>query len=436
MLARCTPTGLGDKVLDLIGAATLARLSGRTLAFVLCKEQPPAWWGNIGKHHLVAPACVELFDTFEGVPRPFTAITGTCGCSLHPFHIAEVCPAGVTTTEVVREFGRVASQVYASRHVMSLIPPAAAMSIGVHLRRGDKMNSGDARHGTTSEELEAIMQALRAHLLPRLPSYPVFVCSDDDACKAAFVAWVRGAGGRVVERDTVDDGDGLATVLDFFTLASCQEIHQGTAYSTFSMAAAIVGDVTLRNYHTRACWDPACFLNLWAPMVKLVGPAGIRVQFEGRIRRIGLHTHQQRADVRAWTLPSNHLTGHTAADAAVMSVPRRSTRESRPAQRYMDLDYDTDETDPDWDADASGASDGDDDTGSSLGDFLADGEDEEDETQLKLSRATAALTILTQGMQGQQEFIRRVLDGTVGVPVLKALEGKLPADALVTAMRA
>ena len=248
-----------------------------------------------------------MYDGVAEVPRPFTVVTGTAGCSLNPL---QFCGNEEWLPRILRLWRDVASNVEPSSYLNWLVPPEASQCIGVHLRRGDKIDSGDPRHGTTSEELEDIMTRLRNNIFPKLRHHAVFVCSDDLHSRHHFTQWVRQNGGRVLVLPEVSNADGLSTLLDFFTLSRCLEIHQGSAYSTFSMSAAIIKDVPLFNYHIRALTDSSCFLTMWAPLLRLEGTTAdsSRVPFSGNIRKVELLPNAAGENVEGWSLPSIGLT--------------------------------------------------------------------------------------------------------------------------------
>lgn len=413
MLVRCTPTGIGDKLLDLIGASTIAQCRGETLSFVLCNGHPGAW-GPYGKRHFAPLKGVTLYDRVAEVPRPFTAVTGTAGCSLNPLqfskrHSDRLSLQSKRPKEILQLWRDTAGNVKPSVHLNGLVPAEASQCIGVHLRRGDKIDSGDPRHGTTSAELEDIMSKLQDDILPKIKKHAVFVCSDDLHTRDHFTQWVRERGGRVLVLPEIASVDGLATLLDFFTLSRCLQIHQGSAYSTFSMAAAIIADVPLFNYHTRAVKDSTCFLTMWAPLLKLEGTSAItgRAPFCGIVRGVELVPNAGGEDVKGWSLPStDYATLKELESASSMNGLRRTGRQPKPVQRYMDEQYDTDETDPDWDAEEH-STDCDDDSPSSVGSFLVDDDDTEDEAE-PLQRLRTVWLLLTRGRERAAELLEKV----------------------------
>ena len=147
--------------------------------------------------------------------------------------------------------------------------------IGIHVRLKDKIptwkiNYNEEKYFTErSLSEEIINRVLRVvnHLVHRTNSFRprlyYFLAIDDESRFYEIASRIESVGGIVVNKDR----ERKSVLGDFFTLASCDIILQAVKYSTFSIAAAIVGGSTLFNFaplHNNALlqWVSALKLNV------------------------------------------------------------------------------------------------------------------------------------------------------------------------------
>ena len=302
-LVRPCYTGFGDKILDLIGLAVVQRIwcDRYPTAFLVMCNGEAHWWGEYAPN-LVTHRRVQMITNSDDIAGPYSVVAGSCGCSVHPLKISELtgAPSAATFDMYKEEAGFVSP----SDMVGASIPSDLRNCIGVHLRRGDKVNSSDTRLCTSNEELHEIMQSLKAHVAGLgTKDQAFFVCSDDATARADMQAWLVEQGGLIRVAGEMPDVKGLPAVVDFFSLSRCRMILQGIGYSTFSLAASVVGGVPLHNYWQRARWDEKCFLRWWAPVVDLFACARSG-PFTGHVRDLHIVEQTHGACLRSCMLPS------------------------------------------------------------------------------------------------------------------------------------
>ena len=81
---------------------------------------------------------------------------------------------------------------------------------------------------------------------------PMFICSDDPEYRKSLLEHIRAKGGDAVVSSPPAAHShltGYEALVDFFALSVCARIIQMTKYSTFSLAAALVGDRELVNFY-------------------------------------------------------------------------------------------------------------------------------------------------------------------------------------------
>ena len=148
------------------------------------------------------------------------------------------------------------------------LPDDIGSRIGIHIRLQDKIEKVESPFGMAMETWKKIESKTSFYVSRRIEEgNAFFVCSDDPEYKAKTAMYLRSRGADVVtlelqeqERDHV----GLPALADLFALSRCKSIIQMTKYSTYSMAAAMIGDTPIHNVY-RAVEGEDYRLNLWRP---------------------------------------------------------------------------------------------------------------------------------------------------------------------------
>ncbi len=314
-ILRFVDTGLGDKLIDLIGIAVLKdALRFRDAHIIFCNDLNH-WWGSYDPV-LFDCSNVTIIDTaasFKSHVRVGSdqhqdkIVSGTAGASFHPFKLYKMINqtgGKWTLKECCDRFLDQAFQIKPSSYVLDCIPPQISMCIGIHLRKGDKISSDNLRHGTSEDELQTIITNLKEYVLGAIKNGEdqFFLCSDDPEWRLDFESWILQNSGCVIRagRPAEDKKfDGQHVVIDFFMLTRCKRILQGIGYSTFSMTASMVGAKPIVNFFQRADRDRSYFIHWWKPLLKLqcipnhtTNPS--MSAFDTGIKDLGLHDLPER----------------------------------------------------------------------------------------------------------------------------------------------
>jgi hypothetical protein len=272
-----TYTGFGDVVLDLIGIATWVALNPSLhIFFVFNNNRKPAnrvYDMSLFKYE---DKRMNLMESHMGGLKSNSGvktIKGAPGCSIHPQKISETTDTPYERTR--DDFLKNAYRLRPCTLITNALPNLEGC-IGIHLRKSDKIGEKDPHHGTTLEEFDSIVFMMKEYIKDEISggNKRYFVCSEDRAWRRQFVEWLEEVGGEVVSPSETNDAlstkRGWESILDFFCLTKCQKIIQGIGYSTFSMAASLVGGgIPLVNLHMKAVEKPEYFLNWWAPLLNL-----------------------------------------------------------------------------------------------------------------------------------------------------------------------
>lgn len=280
---------LGDWLLSVVGFAALSRLRGRL---------PIVQWQRVDTVHQDGGYATFLFalDEIVMTDQPVGAgidrySTFRPGYGFSPFFVraaAKAANVSASLADVSAAFRRAAWHVRPSRAVLRALPPGLEAAVGVHLRRSDKVKVLEASGGKMPEEVgweqtpadfDTITRHVRAHLLALLEERPeaaFYLASEDTGWRAEFASFIANASrGRatVLPPASAGEGSGFAAAADLFALSRCASVVQGVKHSSFSLAAALVGDVPLVNFGAQvAGWDRN-LVRLYAPVVRLHGGA-------------------------------------------------------------------------------------------------------------------------------------------------------------------
>jgi hypothetical protein len=279
-------SGYGDRVTDLWAALTIARLHDPT-------GKVDVHWSKTGNKYqgFVGRYATNLFSVHNcrfvrDVPRNAQRAKGRQFTDSDPARqcIIQLTPAtrqiilrsgrewgnscpdrlyrdlsfyeldtNVSKERLIETYQSVARSTHPSRQVAAAIPDDISERVGVHIRLTDKLVDEENTFEMSAATWSSIERQGQLQVERCIDSrVPLFVCSDDPTYKAALIKEVRLKGGNVVIANRsrrLTNRSGYAALVDFFALSQCSRIIQMTKYSTFSIAAAIRGNVPLVNLH-------------------------------------------------------------------------------------------------------------------------------------------------------------------------------------------
>lgn len=123
-------------------------------------------------------------------------------------------------------------------------------TLGLHLRGGDRIDLkfGDSEHFMRSRDelFEIINKAL--DYIKGVDVDNILICADEADLREYALNSLQAMGKRVV----LPDVDDVASkdFIDFFSLSHCNQIVIATKFSSFSLTAALVGDIPVKHFGT------------------------------------------------------------------------------------------------------------------------------------------------------------------------------------------
>ena len=121
-------------------------------------------------------------------------------------------------------------------------------TLGLHIRGGDRIDSKltDSEHFMRSrdEMFQIINRAL--DYIKGAAVKNILLCADEDELRQYAQNILQAMGKRIVLPDV--EGNANKDFIDFFSLSHCKQIVIGTKFSSFSLTAALVGDIPVKHF--------------------------------------------------------------------------------------------------------------------------------------------------------------------------------------------
>jgi hypothetical protein len=266
-------TGLGDRLLDLFGFATFADIVGYEEVFFGFGRQNKSWDYDPS---LFSP--FQRLQIVENIPDGCCRMIAPYGCALHPYKIKKYVRShhpnkmnDVSVESMKNRYLMYARSFKAGCLVLNHMPQGIGDCVGIHLRKSDKIDDSNSYYATLRTDFDIIVDRVKAFVIDLLArgQNSFYLCSEDQAWKREFQDWLEGVGGRVTVNceSPGEKPRGFHAVLDFFCLSECKSIVQCINYSTFSMAAAMVGGKPLHNFSEDVKSNKTHFFNWWQPLL-------------------------------------------------------------------------------------------------------------------------------------------------------------------------
>lgn len=269
--------GLGDRTLNVWAMLTLARLAGI--------PRVTSVWGKVGKGTvpraytptlMLIPGIDYVGELPQGVVSDRKVhlqdviccgqgmyVTGYASGSVTPRHIFDstreankswlsrkISVKRPTLEQVMATWRSVVSETKPSDKIGAYLIGTGL--VGIHLRRSDKVVVGSASslNNNTQRELGVIEARAITYIrgLISAGQKRFFLAADEPAAARTWRARLLALGASDVQTTRSGPLEEFI-VADLFNLARCTQVLQVTKYSTFSMVAALIGNVPLVNFY-------------------------------------------------------------------------------------------------------------------------------------------------------------------------------------------
>jgi hypothetical protein len=253
-----TASGLGDRLLDVWAALTIARLHRRPLALSIKVGLTYQGftgdydWGSIRLPDCTVVPAAGSPAGFSFAPCTFYGVEGDRLTLRHARRwatttlrelVADKAAYGVDGASDEEVRAAYVAVVTGTRLASEQALPKGAY-VGYHVRRKDKIAERSIHFHDMSPadfaSVEARALDFAAELVAR-GQRKIFLCGDDPAYNATLAPRLRAKGAEVLVSD-------YSAEADHHCLSCCSLVVQVTLYSTFSITAAMIGRVPLVNF--------------------------------------------------------------------------------------------------------------------------------------------------------------------------------------------
>ena len=289
--------GLGDKLLDVIGAHVLCEYLGYEPKIQFNKSHIEHFdWGT------------NQYDLrlFENIPAFFTtsepqytinapnASSSLCPYKTYKYLFDQGIP--VSFPEINQKYRELAKiLIRPAKPIEDHLPQVLENAYGIHLRKSDKIKSDgcDIRHENKIDEFGIIIENLLNDVRKIIEiecvekecveihdAVPAFlIVSEDKAWKKTIAELIEeyaesiGKSIQVVVLDYSNPNGytNFESILDMFALSRCKSILQGVKYSSYSILAALIGQGKLVNYSHLLESNAECLIYSWNSAVEING---------------------------------------------------------------------------------------------------------------------------------------------------------------------
>ena len=294
--------GFGDRLIDITGLMTLSELLNINVEIhwlLLDRRERFAYTPNLinieetkSKVHIVSRQQNALANAMEmktsGVFAP-SIVRKSVDLLKEDFDLSDDSDLLQITNKWLHNL----RSIELNPIIFNLVPANIHGSIGIHLRRSDKLrndgmvswNDMDVHHYDImmNNMMDNIVSIITDH--NDVSELSFYISSEDQVFKTSFKEWLvdtihrlgKKASVKVRSIDKNDipphilaDYSNIYDVVEWYALTRCKLIMQAINYSTFSMTASMWANIPLHNFTDKAICDKNWLTHLWKPCLKLV----------------------------------------------------------------------------------------------------------------------------------------------------------------------
>jgi hypothetical protein len=274
--------GLGDKLLDILGAYVICKYLKYQLVVDFNGDNSNWKWGNnYYDENLLIFKDIEIVNNVKKENYQFIDIVNP-STTLAPYNVWKYLSIKIKNLEfreVCDKYKELANIfVEPSEVIKNYYNKNLENAYGIHLRHTDKIFDGDLTeiddcHMLNLNEFKFFESKLLEDIEKIIikDSEPIFFISSEDCnYKKIFQENVEkiykkyNKNINIIQNDFVEsEFKNFNSVLDMFSLSKCKEIYQNINYSTFSIFSGLFGSKNLVNYSKYKKNYTKCLIHNW-----------------------------------------------------------------------------------------------------------------------------------------------------------------------------
>jgi len=286
--------GLGDKIINLLGAAVYCHYKNYHLKAVFNEN---CMYYHFNSHNyydlsLFKFTNLSVFNETKEINHndlenalqfhnPDTIV------SITPYSIYQKLKnegLGISFEEVSNMFIKFAKNIEPNECISNYIPIGIENCYGVHLRKTDKIKTNpDIRHEMTPDENIMLLNKviiMIEEMIEIEDNISFFISSEDNEHKQQFVDSINKIANnknKTINLITIPENIpeniksklNYECILDMFCLSKCKSIIQGVKYSAFSVIASLLGNEKLINLSQYLDNNELCIIHLWNSVIQI-----------------------------------------------------------------------------------------------------------------------------------------------------------------------
>lgn len=254
----CTPSGLGDRLLDIISGIVVSKLLNIKY---ICKWANNTALNSYRKYNynkdLINIKDVIIYNDDQDIELSFPVVLNYSLCNVIDNYTAATTTPSVLKNKLnvlfdinsdlinlINLYKNVPTDIKPSDEILSYIKTDLNDYIGLHIRITDKLTQDkDCNYEMTLDECRNIIYKSQLYIIELINegNTKFFISTDNYDNGLLFKQWIESLGAECYMNDKINI-DSFNEILDLFSLSKCKKIVQITKYSTYSIVASLIGD--------------------------------------------------------------------------------------------------------------------------------------------------------------------------------------------------
>ena len=283
-------SGLGDRLCDIIGSYIIAKYLGYKLNIIFnpvigLKHA----WGNTHIYDIrlfdFNDENIKIFNNQNDINLNYNYYIRinhhAISSSVYSIYKFIKNFKDITIGEIIDNYYNYVNEIIKpSKLIQDNIPENLNNCYGIHLRKSDTIKPNDNNHGATLEQYNIMINLLFNDICNIIlnENEPSFLLVSEDYewknyYKNELVKFANNNNKKIniinLNYDYSNIYDNYNDVLDLFCLSKCKKIFQCCKHSTFSVCAAIIGNVEIINYSHIFESYKTYLIHLYNPLIKI-----------------------------------------------------------------------------------------------------------------------------------------------------------------------
>jgi hypothetical protein len=263
-------TGLGDRIIDLIGLKLISDITHKTIINVW-RSDHPIWKYDLNSLNLDFLSRIKIMphENIKKLKKKLQLKSNSTAQEMNPFTIARAMKIQ-KWEKLINKYKKIPKEIKFRDNITQRLPLNIKKATVLHMRKSDKITETETTFSITKKELDFLLKDLFYYCQKEISNGDkyFFIASEDFTWKKEISSIIEKMGGTILTTNYKEiDG----AILDLAIMANAKKIFQGTNFSTLSIVASMIGNVPLYNFSSNKFYTSS-LLRLWKPFINLHRP--------------------------------------------------------------------------------------------------------------------------------------------------------------------